>query len=62
MFQNAKPYLCSVCGKTFARRHVRDVHERDHAGGEEARRFACSYCEKRFLTRQKLGEKLTPKT
>ena len=34
-----KPFLCTVCGKTFARQHIRDVHERAHFG--EKRVSAC---------------------
>ena len=41
------PYQCVECGKTFGRRHARNLHERAHRGDK---RFPCSHCDKRFLS------------
>ena len=44
-----RSFLCSVCGKAFARKNIRDVHERSHYGDK---RYNCGHCEKKFMTNQ----------
>ncbi|XP_066471652.1 zinc finger and SCAN domain-containing protein 30-like [Tiliqua scincoides] len=46
-----KPYLCSECGKSFARRDHLNLHERTHTGEKP---YECSECGKSFNQKQSL--------
>ncbi len=46
-----KPYLCSYCGKSFARSFSFQVHQRIHTG---ERPYPCSDCRKSFYKRSGL--------
>lgn len=46
-----KPYSCSVCKKTFAKKGQLDVHTRTHTGEKP---YSCYFCEKLFAKKSNL--------
>ena len=49
---NIRKFMCSECGKTFNRRHSRDIHERVHRNDL---RFPCQHCDKKFINNYQLS-------
>mmetsp|Transcript_34992 Transcript_34992/g.84603 ORF Transcript_34992/g.84603 Transcript_34992/m.84603 type:complete len:276 (-) Transcript_34992:137-964(-) len=47
-------YECGVCGRPFTRKSNARVHEQIH-GGEEAKRFGCDKCGKRFWQKNEVA-------
>lgn len=53
-----KPFVCSICGKTFGYRYNRDVHEKLHSkdGINAINIHKCTMCTSSFARKAKLKE------
>lgn len=49
-----RPYVCSVCPKTFASKYTFKAHERTHE--VRPRPYQCPKCNKSFLSQQNLAQ------
>lgn len=47
-----RPYICSVCGKTFVYAHNLAIHTRSHTG---ERPYSCKQCSKTFSSSSTLS-------
>ncbi|CAB3252305.1 unnamed protein product [Arctia plantaginis] len=50
-----KPYLCTICGKTYKKRETMVYHRKQHAPSKE---YVCDVCSKRFGAACKLAKHL----
>lgn len=56
---NERPFVCSVCGKTFKFAHYLRLHMRFH---NKEKQYTCSLCDKTFYTAAKANEHMKTHT